>query len=96
MVALKKIITVWLLPIGILLSILTSVELFDETTGDREGEFAALVLFGLTPVAAGAGLLHSVRCQTQQAESDRRRAIFFSTARRGKRQNQCAAFLQRS
>lgn len=68
-----------LLGIGIPISLVGTTEALnpENTAGDREGAFAALVVLGLPPTALGSWLLFSNVRRNKQEERDRLRAAFF-------------------
>ena len=84
---LKKIFVGLLLLWGLPLSIYCVVELLNPevSSEDKEGAGAALVLFGLPPIAVSGLLIHSLRQQHQasEAKSDREIELLFLTEIQG-------------
>ncbi len=69
----------FLLGIGVPIFLIGTAGTLDPkaTRSDREGSFAAVLLFGLPPTALGSWLLWSNNRRQQQEERDRLRAAFF-------------------
>lgn len=68
----KKIVAGLLLLWGLPLSIWATIDTFNPNTPaeDKQGSVAALIIFGLPPVAIGGLLIHSLRQQHQKSDRE--------------------------
>ena len=81
----RKAAAIFLLVIGIPITLLAIADIFNpnEPRSEKEDALAAMVLFGLPPAAGGSWILWGMRRDQRNSQADRLRSAFFSQLQAG-------------